>query len=157
MAELPPSQPSALVVGIGASAGGLDAFKRFLASTPVDTGMAFVLVQHLDPHHKSLLVELLGSQSPIPVVAAKDGLAVKHAVISRRFLIERADAAKLRSVIASRYSALFQWLQEFRSSALTNGFAGYRGTRKYITGLRSSDVDRRNRAVRSAVRWIARY
>jgi two-component system, chemotaxis family, CheB/CheR fusion protein len=77
MAE-PPSRPSALVVGIGASAGGLDAFKRFLANTPADTGMAFVLVQHLDPHHKSLLVELLGTHSPIPVVAAKDGLAVKQ-------------------------------------------------------------------------------
>jgi two-component system, chemotaxis family, CheB/CheR fusion protein len=74
----PPSRPSALVVGIGASAGGLAAFKRFLASTPADTGMAFVLVQHLDPHHKSLLVELLGTHSPIPVVAAKDGLAVKQ-------------------------------------------------------------------------------
>ena len=78
MAELPSPRPSALVVGIGASAGGLAAFKRFLASTPADTGMAFVLVQHLDPHHKSLLVELLGAHSPIPVVTAKDGLAVKE-------------------------------------------------------------------------------
>jgi two-component system CheB/CheR fusion protein len=71
------SEPPALVVGIGASAGGLSAFKNFLRHTPVDTGMAFVLVQHLDPHHKSLLVELLGAQSPIPVVAATDGVAVK--------------------------------------------------------------------------------
>lgn len=67
-----------LVVGIGASAGGLAAFKSFLAHTPADTGMAFVLVQHLAPDYKSLLVELLGAQSPIPVVAAKDGLAVKE-------------------------------------------------------------------------------
>ena len=78
MAELPSPRPSALVVGIGASAGGLAAFKRFLASTPADTGMAFVLVQHLDPHHKSLLVELLGAHSPIPVVTVKDGLIVKE-------------------------------------------------------------------------------
>ena len=78
MAELPSRQPPALIVGIGASAGGLAAFKKFLASTPADTGMAFVLVQHLDPHHKSLLVELLGAHSPIPVVAATDGLAVKE-------------------------------------------------------------------------------
>ena len=56
------SEPLALVVGIGASAGGLAAFKTFLRHTPADTGMAFVLVQHLDPHHKSLLVELLGAQ-----------------------------------------------------------------------------------------------
>jgi two-component system, chemotaxis family, CheB/CheR fusion protein len=72
------SSPPALIVGIGASAGGLAAFKSFLRHTPPDTGMAFVLVQHLDPHHKSLLVELLGAQSPIPVVAAKDGVAVKR-------------------------------------------------------------------------------
>jgi two-component system, chemotaxis family, CheB/CheR fusion protein len=58
------SEPSALVVGIGASAGGLAAFKSFLRHTPSDTGMAFVLVQHLDPHHKSLMVELLGPQVP---------------------------------------------------------------------------------------------
>jgi len=66
------SEPPALIIGIGASAGGLAAFKSFLRHTPPDTGMAFVLVQHLDPNHKSLLVELLGAQSPVPVVAAKD-------------------------------------------------------------------------------------
>ena len=69
--------PGGLVVGIGASAGGLAAFTTFLANTPADTGMAFVLVQHLDPHHKSLLVELLGARSPIPVLEAEDGVAVR--------------------------------------------------------------------------------
>ena len=64
-----------LVVGIGASAGGLAAFKSFLANTPADIGMAFVLVQHLAPAHKSLLVELLGAHSTLPVVAASDGIA----------------------------------------------------------------------------------
>ena len=43
------------VVGIGASAGGLDAFVRLLKAIPVDSGMAYVLVQHLDPNHKSIL------------------------------------------------------------------------------------------------------
>lgn len=66
-----------LVVGIGASAGGLAAFKAFLANTPADTGIAFVLVQHLDPHHKSLLVELLGAGAVIPVMEAADGMAVR--------------------------------------------------------------------------------
>ena len=51
-------RPPSLVVGIGASAGGLAAFKSFFANMPADTGMAFVLVQHLDPNHKSMLVEL---------------------------------------------------------------------------------------------------
>ena len=69
--------PGGLVVGIGASAGGLAAFTTFLANTPADTGMAFILVQHLDPHHKSLLVELLGARSPIPVLEAEDGVAVR--------------------------------------------------------------------------------
>jgi two-component system CheB/CheR fusion protein len=69
--------PDTLIVGIGASAGGLAAFTTFLANTPADTGMAFVLVQHLDPHHKSLLVELLGARSAVPVLEAEDGAAVR--------------------------------------------------------------------------------
>ena len=69
--------PDGLVVGVGASAGGLAAFKTFLANTPTDTGMAFILVQHLDPHHKSLLVELLSAGAPIPVVEAADGVAIR--------------------------------------------------------------------------------
>ena len=69
-------QRQVLIVGIGASAGGLAAFKSFLAHTPADSGMAFVLVQHLAPDYKSMLVELLGDKSPIPVVAAADGMAV---------------------------------------------------------------------------------
>lgn len=47
------------VVGISASAGGLDAFKKFLKAIPENSGMAFVLVQHLDPNHESLLPKLL--------------------------------------------------------------------------------------------------
>ena len=71
-------QSPRLVVGIGASAGGLAAFKAFLANTPADIGMAFVLVQHLAPDHKSLLVELLAAKSPLSVVTATDGVAVRE-------------------------------------------------------------------------------
>ena len=67
-----------LVVGIGASAGGLTAFKMFLTKMPANTGMAFILVQHLDPHHKSLLAELLGAGASIPVVTAEDGVAIRR-------------------------------------------------------------------------------
>ncbi len=63
-----------LVVGIGASAGGLTAFKKFFANMPVDNGMAFVLVQHLDPHHDSMLVSLIGKQTGMKVVEAADGI-----------------------------------------------------------------------------------
>lgn len=67
-------RPPSLVIGIGASAGGLAAFKTFFDHMPSDTGMAFVLVQHLDPDHKSLLVELLRPHSEMPVVEAQDHL-----------------------------------------------------------------------------------
>ncbi|NPU67200.1 SAM-dependent methyltransferase [Bradyrhizobium sp. 83012] len=65
-------RPPSLVVGIGASAGGLAAFKTFFDNMPTDTGMAFVLVQHLDPDHKSLLVELLRPHTAMQVVEATD-------------------------------------------------------------------------------------
>lgn len=65
-----------LIVGIGASAGGLEAFRTFFANMPADSGMAFVLVQHLDPHHKSMLVDLLGRHTEMKVVEAADGMRV---------------------------------------------------------------------------------
>jgi two-component system, chemotaxis family, CheB/CheR fusion protein len=65
-----------MVVGIGASAGGLDAFKKFFANMPVENGMAFVLIQHLDPHHHSMLVDLVGRQTGMTVVEAGDGMAL---------------------------------------------------------------------------------
>jgi len=63
-----------VTVAIGASAGGLLAFTSFLDALPPDTGMAFVLIQHLDPSHKSLLVSLLGGHTAMPVVEAVDGM-----------------------------------------------------------------------------------
>jgi two-component system, chemotaxis family, CheB/CheR fusion protein len=66
-----------LIVGIGASAGGLSAFKSFLANMPADSGMAFVLIQHLSPGHKSMLTELLGRFTDMPVVEAEDGMAIE--------------------------------------------------------------------------------
>ena len=65
-------RPPSLVVGIGASAGGLAAFRSFFDSMPADTGMAFVLVQHLDPDHKSMLVELLRPHTAMHIVEAHD-------------------------------------------------------------------------------------
>jgi two-component system CheB/CheR fusion protein len=65
------------VVGIGASAGGLDAFKRFLSAMPPRSGMAFVLVPHLDPDHKSMMPELLARMTPMPVAEAQNGKAIE--------------------------------------------------------------------------------
>jgi two-component system, chemotaxis family, CheB/CheR fusion protein len=65
-----------LIVGIGASAGGLEAFTQFFANMPTNSGMAFVLVQHLDPQRASMLVELLSAKTSMPVIAAANGLPV---------------------------------------------------------------------------------
>jgi two-component system, chemotaxis family, CheB/CheR fusion protein len=65
-----------LTVGIGASAGGLHAFNTFFENMPADSGMAFVLVQHLAPDHKSLLAVLLGKMTAMPVTEAEDGMSV---------------------------------------------------------------------------------
>lgn len=65
------------VVGIGASAGGLDAYKSFFSAMPADNGMAFVLIPHLDPSHESFMVELLAKQTEMAVCQAEDGMLLR--------------------------------------------------------------------------------
>ena len=65
------------IVGIVASAGGLEAFRELLSHLPADTGMAFVLIQHLAPDHKSLLSEILAKTTPMPVSQVTDGMTVE--------------------------------------------------------------------------------
>ena len=65
------------IVGIGASAGGLEAFRRLLGALPKSTGMAYVLVQHLDPHHESILSELLSEITQMEVTEVKGDLRVE--------------------------------------------------------------------------------
>src|SRR5262245_26978073 len=62
-----------IVVGVGASAGGLEAFTRLLETLPDDTGMGFVLVQHLAPKHDSALVSLLGPATRMKVEEVHEG------------------------------------------------------------------------------------
>ncbi len=69
-------QPQLTIVGIGASAGGLDAIERFLRHTPQGSGWAIVVVQHLDPTRKDLLPELLRASTPFKVVEIKNGTRV---------------------------------------------------------------------------------
>ena len=63
--------PAPFIVGVGASAGGLEAFTELLSHLPDDTGMAYVLIQHLDPSHDSYLTELLSKASKMPVSEVK--------------------------------------------------------------------------------------
>ncbi|HZD42479.1 MAG TPA: chemotaxis protein CheB, partial [Methanomicrobiales archaeon] len=67
-----PLSPRA-IVGIGASAGGLEALEAFLTHLPPDTGMAFAVIQHQDPRQKGMLPGILARQTPLPVVEVSDG------------------------------------------------------------------------------------
>lgn len=63
-----------MIVGIGASAGGLEAFQQFFSRIPADSGLAFVLMPHLDATRKSALIELLQRETPMKVVEITDGM-----------------------------------------------------------------------------------
>jgi two-component system CheB/CheR fusion protein len=69
--------PPLPIVGIGASAGGLEALELFLTNVPLNSGLAFVIVQHLDPTRKGILVELLQRCTPMPVHQVKDRMKIK--------------------------------------------------------------------------------
>ena len=73
------SEPVFPIVGIGASAGGLSAFEAFFSGMPADTdpGMAFILIQHLAPDHKSLLTELIRRCTRMEVFEVEDGMEVR--------------------------------------------------------------------------------
>src|SRR5687768_11971531 len=65
------------IVGVGASAGGLEALEKFFANMPRYTGMAFVVVQHLSPDFKSLMNELLARRTDIEIDRVEDGMLVE--------------------------------------------------------------------------------
>ena len=65
------------IVGIGASAGGLDACRKFLVALPANCGMAFILIQHLDPTHESMMADLLATHTSMTVLQATDGLLLQ--------------------------------------------------------------------------------
>ncbi len=81
--DAPPSEElraerTCCIVGIGASAGGLEALQRFFDNVPGDSDLAYVVVQHLSPVHKSLMVDLLGKHTSMTVVQAADGMVVER-------------------------------------------------------------------------------
>ncbi len=99
-ARVPPAgSADFLIVAIGASAGGLDACRKLIDAMPDSTGMAFILVQHLDPNHNSMLVDLLASHTKMAVSQAVDGvtLSTDHLYIipPGAYLSVKAGALKL--------------------------------------------------------------
>ncbi len=65
------------IVGIGASAGGLEALQKLLSELPPNTGFPYIIVQHLSPYYKSLLGEILGKYTDMPVIQAEEGMEVE--------------------------------------------------------------------------------
>ena len=99
------------VVGIGASAGGLAAFGAFFSGLPADAdpGMAFVLVQHLDPDHKSLLAELIRRYTRMQVFEAEDGMSVG---VNRVYIIPpNRDMAILNGMLQLLEPSAPRWLR----------------------------------------------
>ena len=76
-ADAEPAPPLPCVVGIGASAGGLEALEQFFAGVPADSGMAFVVIQHLSPDFKSLMDELLARHTTLDIHRVEDGMEVR--------------------------------------------------------------------------------
>src|SRR5208283_4061179 len=68
-----PAKPSH-IVGIGASAGGLEAIEQFFKAMPQDSGLSFVIVQHLDPSHHSSMPEIMARLTKMPVHVAAEGV-----------------------------------------------------------------------------------
>jgi len=82
---------------------------------------------------------------------------ISDAALRRRFLIDQTTVVKIQQALKPRYAELFTWLDIFLKDAVTQGFASHDGKRKYLQGLRSSDLHRRDKAMQSAVRWLIKY
>ena len=95
----PEAGASFTIVGVGASAGGLEAFKQLLEALPTDTGMAFVLVQHLAPSHPSALAEILSRATKMPVMEVRDEPTVEpnhvYIIPPDRSMVITLDALQL--------------------------------------------------------------
>ena len=76
-APAPANDAPCPIVGIGASAGGLEALEAFLSHVPIDSGLAYVVIQHMDPTHQGMLTDLLQRVTSIPVTQVTDGIMVR--------------------------------------------------------------------------------
>src|SRR5262245_15123970 len=138
--SVPAPAGQAHVVGIGASAGGLEALKSFFGAMPPKTGLAFVVIMHLDPSHESLMPELIGHVTGLTVVPARDQqpIATDHVyvippnrtlTIDQRILRVRdvTDRRSLRGVIDHFFRSLAED-QHDRAVAIVLSGTGTEGT-----------------------------
>ena len=70
----PPASEALIIVGLGASAGGLEALRAFVAELPLHANMAYVVAQHMSPQHRSMMADLLSRETKLVVLEAKDGV-----------------------------------------------------------------------------------
>src|SRR4029078_8656783 len=130
-----------LVVGIGASAGGLEALERFFDTLPPDSGMAFIVVQHLSPDFESLMDELLARHTRVPIFKVVDGVRVepnaiylipprKEMIISggKLLLTDKDPAQALSLPIDTFFRSLDQDMRE-RAVAIVLSGTGSDGSR----------------------------
>jgi two-component system CheB/CheR fusion protein len=116
------------IVGIGASAGGLEAFTQLLSHLPTDTGMGFVLIQHLSPDQKSMLAEILSQTTTMPVVQVKNGMVVEpnhvyvippNAIMTiSQGKLQLSPRPKIRGQVMSVDTFFFSLAQERESKAI---------------------------------------
>jgi DNA polymerase III epsilon subunit-like protein len=83
-------------------------------------------------------------------------IGLSDAALCRRFLVDRVTVAAIRQTIEARYVKLFTWLDTWQRDTVTKGFGYHDGARKYLEGLKSSDINKKQKAVRSAVEWLIR-
>jgi two-component system CheB/CheR fusion protein len=111
------------IAGVGASAGGLEAFSALLHSLPENPGLAIVFVQHLAPQHESALVPLLSSQSALPVVQATHGINVQpnHVYVippnAQMVIVDGALHLNARPDDRSQYTPVDAFLSSLAESA----------------------------------------
>ena len=132
-------QPGFPVVGIGASAGGLEAFTQLLSGLPTNTGMAFVLIQHLDPQHDSLLTQALSRATTMPVVQISDGMSsraqsrLRHPAELRR----RHPARHAHALAAQRPTRASRTCRSTSSSARSRPTVGNQAIGIVLSGTAS--------------------
>src|SRR6202162_1882424 len=121
----PPRGPDDfLIVGIGASAGGLDACRKLVEALSARNGMAFILVQHLDPTHESMMVDLLASHTAMTVLQATDGLPIEREhlyIIPPGTYLSVVDGALHLSQPEARHGARLPFDFLLRSMATASG------------------------------------
>ncbi len=139
----PPALKDFYVVGIGASAGGLDALEKFFSNAPSDGGMAYVVIQHLSPDYKSLMADLLSKRTDMPVLVAEDGMPVEPnhvylippkqsiTIFHRKLFLTEREQGQLYLPIDIFFQSLAQDLEEKAVGVILSGTGsdGARGLR----------------------------